>query len=105
MYLMTTSVLIMVEIEIETFILKRRIVNLYIIFNIQDKRIEIEENNKIEKESNYIYEAQTKELANSQKIIFKVKVLKIMNRKSEKVIEIYNTKDGFLQIYNMNKVN
>jgi len=59
----------------------------------------------MEKEENKIYESQTKELVNFEKIIFKVKVLKIMNRKSDKVIEIYNTKDGFLKISNMNNVN
>jgi len=94
----------MEEIEKDKYILKRRTVNILNLIS-KDKQINFEENCKMEKEENKIYESQTKELVNFEKIIFKVKVLKIMNRKSDKVIEIYNTKDGFLKISNMNNVN
>lgn len=46
-----------------------------------------------------------KKLENFDKIIFNVKVLKLMNRKAEKIIELFNSKEGFFNIYSLDNVN
>lgn len=45
-----------------------------------------------------------KQLENFEKIVFNVKVLKLMNRKSDKIIELFNSREGFFNIYSLDNV-